>query len=131
MPNLVHRAWVPAVSEQLVGEIAEHVATSSVDVIDRELSYLVNQNRRIHERDCINLNPAANTMNTRAEAMLASGLGSRPSLGYPGDKYEIGLEAIERILGDRRRTGGRGLRRGLRRGADRVASIRPARVLPA
>ena len=29
--------------------------------------------------------------------MLASGLGSRASLGYPGDKYEMGLEAIERI----------------------------------
>ncbi len=36
-------------------------------------------------------------MNPRAEALLASGLGSRPSLGYPGDKYEMGLEAIERI----------------------------------
>jgi glycine hydroxymethyltransferase len=29
--------------------------------------------------------------------MMASGLGSRASLGYPGDKYEMGLEAIERI----------------------------------
>ena len=36
-------------------------------------------------------------MNPRAEALLASGLGSRPSLGYPGGKYETGLEAIEEI----------------------------------
>ena len=36
-------------------------------------------------------------MNPRAEALLASGIGSRPSLGYPGDKYEMGLEAIEEI----------------------------------
>jgi glycine hydroxymethyltransferase len=36
-------------------------------------------------------------MNPRAEAMMAAGLGSRPSLGYPGDKYEMGLEAIEEI----------------------------------
>src|SRR3546814_18749436 len=36
-------------------------------------------------------------MNPRAEAVLAAGLGSRPSLGYPGDKYEMGLEAIEEI----------------------------------
>ncbi len=28
---------------------------------------------------------------------MASGLGARPSLGYPGDKYEMGLEAIEEI----------------------------------
>jgi glycine hydroxymethyltransferase len=36
-------------------------------------------------------------MNPKAEAVLARGLGSRPSLGYPGDKYEMGLEAIEKI----------------------------------
>jgi glycine hydroxymethyltransferase len=29
--------------------------------------------------------------------MLSAGLGSRPSLGWPGDKYEMGLEAIEEI----------------------------------
>src|SRR5829696_7300161 len=36
-------------------------------------------------------------MNPKAEALLGAGLGNRPSLGYPGDKYEMGLEAIERI----------------------------------
>ena len=36
-------------------------------------------------------------MNPRAEAMLSAGLGSRASLGHPGDKYEMGLEAIEQI----------------------------------
>ena len=36
-------------------------------------------------------------MNPQAEAMLARGVGTRPSLGYPGDKYEMGLEAIEQI----------------------------------
>src|SRR5262249_20772467 len=44
-----------------------------------------------------NLNPATNTMNPRAEALLARGLGARPSLGYPGDKYEMGLEAVEKL----------------------------------
>ena len=55
------------------------------------------RNRAIHERDCINLNPASNTMNPKAERLLAETLGPRASLGYPGDKYEMGLEAIERI----------------------------------
>jgi glycine hydroxymethyltransferase len=36
-------------------------------------------------------------MNPKAEALLSAHLGSRPSLGYPGDKYEMGLEAIEQI----------------------------------
>jgi glycine hydroxymethyltransferase len=61
------------------------------------LEALVGENRDIHEAACFNLNPATNVMNPKAEAMLVSGLGSRPSLGYPGDKYEMGLEAIEEI----------------------------------
>ena len=53
--------------------------------------------RVIHERDCFNLNPATNAISPKAEALLASGVGSRPSLGYPGDKYEMGLEGVEKI----------------------------------
>lgn len=58
---------------------------------------LAARNSEIHDRQCINLNPATNTMNPRAEALLAAGLGVRPSLGHPGEKYEMGLEAIEEI----------------------------------
>jgi glycine hydroxymethyltransferase len=97
MSALARRGWVPTASERLVQEIAELAATSSTSATDAEVMRLVEFNRHIHERMCVNLNPAANTMNPRAEALLASGLGSRPSLGYPGDKYEMGLEAIERI----------------------------------
>ncbi len=61
------------------------------------LERLVEQNRVIHEVECVNLNPAANVMNPAAEALLAATLGTRPSLGDPGDKYEMGLEAVERI----------------------------------
>lgn len=62
-----------------------------------EVERLVEENHRIHNVESVNLNPATNVMNPRAEAMLSAGLGSRPSLGYPGDKYETGLEAIEQI----------------------------------
>ncbi len=97
MNKLARRDWVPPDSEDLVQQIAGRVATTDADALDDELIGLTAENRRIHQHDCVNLNPAANTMNPRAEALLASGLGSRPSLGYPGDKYEMGLEAIERI----------------------------------
>ncbi len=55
------------------------------------------RSRHIHEVRCVNLNPATNVMNPRAEALLAAGLGTRASLGHPGEKYETGLEAIEEI----------------------------------
>ena len=62
-----------------------------------QIDRLAALNKNIHEQQCLNLNPATNIMNPRAEALLASGLGTRPSLGHPGDKYEMGLEAVEQI----------------------------------
>lgn len=101
MPNLHTRPWVPDASEAFVQSVALDVADTVADGSPSRLVELVEalatENREIHDRRCVNLNPAANTMNPRAEALLASGLGSRPSLGYPGAKYETGLEAIERI----------------------------------
>ena len=97
MPNLASRPWVPAQCETFIQKIAaETAATSSAD-ISKRIEALTKRNAQIHEVDCINLNPATNVMNPKAEALLARGLGSRPSLGYPGDKYEMGLEAIEQI----------------------------------
>lgn len=73
------------------------MATSDPADVQRELAFLVEENHRIHDLQCVNLNPATNVMNPRAEAMLAARLGTRASLGYPGEKYETGLEAIEQI----------------------------------
>lgn len=95
--TLAHRHWVPAASETLIQTVAGQAAsTSSADLLTR-IEHLAEENRRIHEKECFNLNPATNVMNPKAEALLSSGIGSRPSLGYPGDKYEMGLEAIEEI----------------------------------
>jgi glycine hydroxymethyltransferase len=91
------RPWLPAAAAARIDEIEARHAHASSDAIHRRILDLVEENRTIHERDCFNLNPATNVMNPRAEAVLASGLGARPSLGYPGDKYEMGLEAIEEI----------------------------------
>lgn len=94
---LAVRDWVPQNSEALVQRYAQETAARNSKDIATALEELAIRSRDIHERDCFNLNPAANVMNPRAEALLASGMGSRPSLGYPGDKYETGLEAIEEV----------------------------------
>ena len=94
---LSRRPWVPAPSEDLVQRIAAETAGGTVPALDAELHRLVEDNHRIHDREGINLNPASNVMNPRAEALMAAGLGPRASLGWPGDKYEMGLQAIERI----------------------------------
>lgn len=97
MTALSSRPWVPTASDRLVSAYAERTAGQPPDQVAARIEGLARRNREIHDRDCLNLNPATNVMNPRAEALLASGLGSRPSLGYPGDKYEMGLEAVEEI----------------------------------
>ena len=94
---LVERPWVPEKCEARVQDIAKATRAGAPETAAKRIALLAEQNREIHERDCFNLNPATNVMSPRAEAILASGLGTRPSLGYPGDKYEMGLEAIEEI----------------------------------
>ena len=94
---LQSRPWVPQAAEQYIQALAQRYGAQDADANERELLALTQENQQIHEVDCINLNPATNVMNPRAEALLAQRLGSRPSLGYPGDKYEMGLEAIEKI----------------------------------
>lgn len=97
MTRLARRGWVPAACEDYVQGIAAAAARASSAALAARLTALIEENRAIHDRDCVNLNPATNVMNPRAEVALAAGLGTRPSLGYPGDKYEMGLEAIEQI----------------------------------
>ncbi len=95
--SLSARSWTPAHVEARVREVSERVASLDAVAVDREIHRLTAENHRIHDRECLNLNPATNVMNPRAEALLSAHLGSRASLGYPGEKYETGLEAIEQI----------------------------------
>ncbi len=89
--------WVNDSINQFAKDSLDQFNLTNSQQLVTSIENLAEKNRRIHEQDCINLNPATNIMNPRAEALLSSGLGSRPSLGYPGDKYEMGLEAIEQI----------------------------------
>jgi glycine hydroxymethyltransferase len=91
------RRWLPAESQQREDSIRAAVAALDSDGTAHRIDGLIDRNRQIHEAECVNLNPATNVMNPRAEAALAGGLGSRPSLGYAAAKYEMGLEAIEEI----------------------------------
>lgn len=91
------RPWLSDAAASRTAEISS--ATSSLDpaALQAAVERLAGENHRIHDAECLNLNPATNVMNPRAEALLSAHLGSRASLGHPGAKYETGLEAIEQI----------------------------------
>lgn len=97
MTALALRRFVPPHAEALVQSVAARTAAETADTIAGRIEAAIVRNAEIHDRYCFNLNPATNVMNPRAEAALSRGLGSRPSLGYPGEKYEMGLEGIEEI----------------------------------
>ncbi|SOC08040.1 serine hydroxymethyltransferase [Rhodobacter maris] len=91
------RPWLPEAAKTRIAEIETALDGAPSATLTARIEALAARSREIHERDCFNLNPATNVMNPRAEALLSAGLGTRPSLGYPGEKYETGLEAIEEI----------------------------------
>ena len=95
--TVTYRDWIPTDCEKRAHAIATQIATSPSDAIFAHIQNLAKKKRILHKEECFNLNPATNVMNPKAEAPLSSGIGSRPSLGYPGAKYEMGTEAIEEI----------------------------------
>lgn len=97
MTALRQRHWTPTAIEDYIQRIAAHTDAKSPQEINNRISKLAVQNNDIHEKECFNLNPATNVMNPDAQKILACGLSSRPSLGYPTEKYETGLEALEEI----------------------------------
>lgn len=94
---LAGRPWLPEGARTRIDAIAAELAAAEPAELVARVERLAEHSARIHDRECLNLNPATNRMNPRAEALVAVGLGTRASLGYPGDKYEVGLEAIEQI----------------------------------
>jgi len=95
MPHPASRPWVPEGCERHIQTLAAALAGPSAFVAGR-IEALIERNSQIHDQDSFNLNPATNVMNPVAEAALARGLGSRPSLGYPGDNMSRGWRRSKR-----------------------------------
>lgn len=88
-----HKSWLPADCAKIVGVVeARLAAVNDFDAIEAQLMQLVADHERHLDRESIGLNAGTNIVNPRAAALLSRSLGNRPSLGYPGDKYEMGME---------------------------------------
>ncbi len=102
MNQLIHssahaRAWLPPQSHDFIQSLEEHFAQLTPAQLDAELHALAQAQERHLNQDCIVLYAGTNVPNPRAIALLASTLGNRPSLGYPGAKYNQGMRDAERI----------------------------------
>lgn len=91
------RPWVPDRLEKPIFERVRHYAALPPDALEAELRATLDRHERLHDREVLNLYAGTNAMNPRVAAYLARSVGSRPSLGWPGDKYETGLEHAQEI----------------------------------
>jgi glycine hydroxymethyltransferase len=88
---------VPDRLERGIQRDAARYAGLDSDDLEEELGRTVARHRQYMDRECVNLNAGTNVVNPRAERWLSEGLGNRPSLGYPGDKYEMGMRYAEKL----------------------------------
>lgn len=95
--TLSHRAWVPTALEANIQTRAAHFRSRTSEQLEVEVHQLLRQHTRYMDNECLNLYAGTNMMHPRALKALASSVGSRPSLGYPGDKYEMGMQYAEQL----------------------------------
>jgi glycine hydroxymethyltransferase len=93
----LRRPWVTSDADAWHAGVAGDLAGLDFSAVAGEIERLAASQESWADNACVNLNAATNLMNPRGRALLAGTLGTRPSLGYPGDKYETGLAGAERI----------------------------------
>ncbi len=89
--------WASEAVNRRYAELAARSAALPGKERLQRIMALVEEQARLVDRECLNLNPATNAQNPYADVLLASGIGARPSLGHPGDKYETGLGPGEEL----------------------------------
>ena len=94
---IASKPWLPPDCARAIAEIESSLALEDRAAVEVRLFDLVEDHERLMDRESLGLNAGTNVMNPRAAALLGRSLGNRPSLGYPGDKYEMGMEYAERI----------------------------------
>ena len=89
---IAEKPWLPADCAEAVARAEAPLQAASLDAVEQRLLSLVDDHERHMDHESIGLNAGTNVMNPRAAELLGRSLGNRPSLGWPGDKYEMGME---------------------------------------
>ena len=97
LPPIAGKPWLPDDCRVLIGELEGSLTAGSFDDIDARVHDLIDVHERHMDVETIGLNAGTNVMNPRAAELLGRSLGNRPSLGFPGDKYEMGMQHAEKL----------------------------------
>jgi glycine hydroxymethyltransferase len=97
MRSIADKSWLPDDCSSLIADLEGPLTQGSFDDIDARMLALIDDHERHMDVETIGLNAGTNIMNPRAAALLGRSLGNRPSLGFPGDKYEMGMQHAEKL----------------------------------
>jgi len=97
MNDRTARPWVPIDSQRFYDRYAERYRGFAAAEFRQAVDGILAAHARFMDRECVSLYAGTNIPNPRVTRCQAASVGSRPSLGYPGDKYETGLGHAEQI----------------------------------
>ncbi|SNS02267.1 glycine hydroxymethyltransferase [Streptosporangium subroseum] len=87
--------WAPPRAQRRLSELESELAGLGLDEVTRLIDAVLAEHRGRLDEDGIVLYAGTNTMSPRARAAHESSLGSRPSMGWPGDKVQTGLDELD------------------------------------
>ena len=91
------RPWVPKEAESFIQQHAEHYQSMSFDELESKAFSLIEAHEKLMDQQSIVLYAGTNVINPKAAKMLSSSIGNRASLGYPGAKYNKGMEHADQL----------------------------------
>jgi len=91
------RPWVLEEAESFIQEHAARYQSMSFDELESKVFSLIEAHEKLMDQQSIVLYAGKNVINPKAAKMLSSSIGNRASLGYPGAKYNKGMEHVDQL----------------------------------
>jgi glycine hydroxymethyltransferase len=87
--------WAPPRAQLRLAELEAEVDGLGLDAISRLVDAVLAEHRGRLDEDGVVLYAGTNTMSERARAAHEISLGCRPSMGWPGEKRQTGLDELD------------------------------------
>ena len=91
------RPWIPKEIEQFIQKHAKQYQQLSFNELESKAFGLIEAHEKLMDHQSIVLYAGSNVINPNVAKMLSSSIGIRPSLGYPGAKYNKGMEHANQL----------------------------------
>ncbi|MFG1874385.1 serine hydroxymethyltransferase [Sphaerisporangium sp. NPDC049003] len=87
--------WASARAQRRLSELESVLAGQDAAEVVRTVTGTLGEHRRAFDEEGVVLYAGTNTMSPRALAVHEAAVSSRPSMGWPGEKFQAGLEHLD------------------------------------